>query len=340
MGKIVTLYNNKGGVSKTTTLFNLGCYLATTGKKTLIIDCDPQCNATELFYSSTDLLDDFGHELPGTSIYQAFLPRFRGEAARVDVTSIDLIESVRYSNLFLLRGDLDWAQAESYFANAWNLAITEDLHSKNTYLSPFRLFHDLLRHYDFDYILCDVGPSAGHLTRMIVLACDNLLLPLIPDRFSNQAITVLGKILVDWVNRHKVISDSSEPFGMERYEGNPAFCGAIIQNFKIYRSQSTRAYAAWQDAIKSTLKTHIIERVEIRKSEKFDANNPFIANIRDFAAMAPVAQAFGKAMFDISKEDTKYASGDGLAYSGAVWSGWINRQMEYRSEIKKVAEAI
>ena len=74
MSKIVTFYNNKGGVSKTTTLFNLAVFLAQSGKKVLIADCDPQCNVTELFFASS-FYDDPDKELPGTSIYEALRKR-------------------------------------------------------------------------------------------------------------------------------------------------------------------------------------------------------------------------------------------------------------------------
>ena len=46
--KIVTLYNHKGGVSKTTSTFNLASYLAEAGRKVLMVDADPQCNLTEI----------------------------------------------------------------------------------------------------------------------------------------------------------------------------------------------------------------------------------------------------------------------------------------------------
>lgn len=73
MCKIVTMYNNKGGVSKTTTLFNLGVFLAQQGNRVLIVDCDPQCNMTEFFFASYPNVDEPDVELPGTSIYQALL---------------------------------------------------------------------------------------------------------------------------------------------------------------------------------------------------------------------------------------------------------------------------
>ena len=52
-GKIIALFNNKGGVSKTTTTYNLGWMLALMGKRTLIIDSDPQCNLTGLCVNSS-----------------------------------------------------------------------------------------------------------------------------------------------------------------------------------------------------------------------------------------------------------------------------------------------
>ena len=70
MTKIITLYNNKGGVSKTTTIFNIAVKLSKNNKKILIADCDPQCNITELFFVPSDLLDSL-ERLPGTSIYRS-----------------------------------------------------------------------------------------------------------------------------------------------------------------------------------------------------------------------------------------------------------------------------
>jgi chromosome partitioning protein len=341
MTKIITLYNNKGGVSKTTTLFNLAVYLVQNGKKVLIADCDPQCNVTELFFASTEVADDPSKELPGTSIYEAIQPRFFGRTEQIDPSTVNLTESILYKNLFLLKGDLEFSMAESYLATAWNQAITEDIHQKNTYTSIYNLLHSLGKLHSFDYILCDVGPSTGAITRMVVLACDGYFLPLTPDRFCNQAVKVLGKILNDWMKKHSEISKTFEPFNLKSFPGKPELLGAIIQDFKIYSAGKLKAsYEKWQNELRKSIRNYLLSGQNIPISKNLDPEEPFIASIRDVGPLAPVAQMFGHAIFDVKKEQTAWAARDGRNYYGVVWQNWESRMDEYREEIKKMAEAL
>ena len=154
MTKILSLYNNKGGVAKTTTIFNLAVYLAKIeSKKVLLVDCDPQCNCTELFFCSSESYDDPDAPLPGTTIYEALKPRFDGDAARIDAKKIDLAASTIYENLFLLRGDINFSRAEQNFSVAIAQAITEAVHEKNTYAVLTLLVRDLASLHGFDYVL-------------------------------------------------------------------------------------------------------------------------------------------------------------------------------------------
>ncbi|MHB1079044.1 MAG: ParA family protein [Prosthecobacter sp.] len=336
MSKIITLYNNKGGVSKTTTLFNLAVYLSKAGKKVLIADCDPQCNATELFFASS-IYDDPDKELTGTSIYEALKPRFYGEVAKVDVKSVQVVESARYKKLFLLRGDLEFASAERYFANAINQAITENIHEKNTYLALSRLLTGLINMHNFDYILCDVGPSAGAITQMVVLCCDAFFLPLLPDRFSNQAVQVLGHILTEWIKRHQETARTFEPFGMEVFKGDPVFLGAIIQNYKVHSDGIKKSYDRWRKKIAASIADSILKQPLIKKGTNIKGGEGFVASIKDVGPLAPTAQLVGRAIFDIRQEDTEFASSTGQKYYGAVWDNWVERKKDYHDEIRKLA---
>lgn len=335
------MYNNKGGVSKTTTLFNLGVYLAQEGHRILFADCDPQCNLTEIFLASYPDIDDPDRDLPGTSIYQALLPRFRGETGTIDPSTIRLVESAIYPGAFLFRGDIEFSLAETYLGTAWNQAVTENIHEKNTYVALYNLLHGLGRTGKFDYILCDVGPSTGAITRTVVLACDGLFLPLVPDRFCNQAVRLLGRVVHEWISRHEQISQTLGPFHIPTFPGKPVLRGAIIQNFKVHSAaKAKQSYVKWQDRISADIRTYLLSKEGIAASPNLDIANPYVATIRDVGPLAPTAQMFGRAMFDVRQEDTKEASTTGQMYYGSVWQPWVERMKDYKTEIGKIASAL
>lgn len=336
--KIITLYNNKGGVSKTTTLYNLAAMLAKDGRKVLLADCDPQCNATELFFASNPAIDDPGKELPGTSIYQALLPRLSGEVNKVNAKGVKLSQNNYYKNLYLLRGDFEFSLAEGYLATSTVQAITENIHEKNNYLAIYRLLTDLGKEHSFDYILCDVGPSTGAITRQVFLACNGFFLPLTPDRFSNQAVEVLSKVTQDWSKKHQEIMKTFEPYKLETFPGKPQFLGAVMQNFKIHSAAKAKAsYLKWQERIKKNITQQLTQDLPKKSTLKKD---PFIASIRDVGQLAPVAQMFGCAIFDIKREYTAEASTTGKSYGGVIWKDWQDRMKEYKNEIEHIARAI
>lgn len=340
MFRIITLYNNKGGVSKTTTAFNLAVFLASElKKKILLVDCDPQSNLTELFFASQENLDEPDAILPGTSIYEALRPRLYGDQGRIDAKAVNLVANSLYERLFLLRGDFELGMAETYFGQATAQAITENVNEKQTYLVLHRLFTDLQRIHNFDHLIVDVGPSVGALTRLAVLSCDSFLMPTSPDRFCNQAISVLGRVLADWIRRHNQIIETFQSFGLETFPGNPCFLGAISQNFKTWAGRAKKSYLHWQETIANTIAQQFIIHDLISKRDGVE-NQPFIAEIRDVGPIAPIAQMFGRAMFDVQQEHTAEASGSGQQYYGVVWEGWQSRMNDYKSEMAKIAQII
>ncbi|WP_111657771.1 ParA family protein [Isoalcanivorax indicus] len=341
MGKIVALYNNKGGVSKTTTNFNLGAYLASTGKRVLVVDCDPQCNMTELFLAAREDIDDPDCSLPGTSIYESMLPRFKGQQGEINQADIELVEHNLYKSLFLFRGDLEFSRAETYFGTAWNQAVTENIHEKNTYIVVHRLLRSLIDARGFDYVLCDVGPSTGAITKTIVIASDEIVVPLVPDRFCYQAVKLLGNVISEWIDRHRIISQSLVPFGIEPFEGKPKLAGTILQNFKVHAGARVKeSYIKWQKKISNEISTSLCKEGLFEPKFGFDVDNPYVASIKDVAVLAPIAQLFGRAIFDIQQEHTKEASSDGRMYYGSVWEPWVDRMNDYKHEISLIAESI
>lgn len=164
--KIIAIANQKGGVGKTTTSVNLGCALAELQQRILLIDLDPQANATS----------SFGLQgLNETSLYEPLL----GSAS-----VSDKILPTRCERLFIVPSDLDLAGAEIEIARMDNhlTRLTETL-------KPLRTDDT------FDYVLLDCPPSLGILMTNALAAADELLTPIQCEYFALEGIVKIVRVV-------------------------------------------------------------------------------------------------------------------------------------------------
>lgn len=158
--KIIVLFNHKGGVSKTTTTYNLGWMLTQFGKKVLFVDGDPQCNLTELFLH--DHFDDY-YVNPKTSnqnLKDALAVAFEGKPRPIE--PIDCFSPSNNNLAFLIPGHMDLAEYES--------SLSLSLNSNNAIVTLQNLpgsFYELIRlcceKYDIDYVLIDMNPGLSSI---------------------------------------------------------------------------------------------------------------------------------------------------------------------------------
>jgi len=164
--KIVAIANQKGGVGKTTTAVNLGAALAESGKRILIVDLDPQANATSSFGLQ---------EVEDVSLYEPLL----GEASITEK-----ILPTRREGLFIVPADLDMAGAEVEIARMPNhltrLAETlKPLHTDQT----------------FDFVFLDCPPSLGILMSNALAAADELLTPIQCEYFALEGLVKIVRLI-------------------------------------------------------------------------------------------------------------------------------------------------
>ncbi|PIF37758.1 AAA domain-containing protein [Delftia sp. 60] len=346
--KIVTLYNHKGGVSKTTTTFNLASYLASIGRKVLMVDADPQCNLTEI--ALVKLIEDLDQtsttakikDLPGTSILDALNQRIKGDTAIIDISKIKVNEISK--NLDLLRGSVDLSSIEDDLAEAYIQRASMRTNLMRTYVAIGDFFERLAQKEGYDYIFVDVGPSSGALTRAFFLACDVFYIPAAPDRFNVQAIGTLSTIIDRWMTEHAQVANQYKDLGLPIRHGKPAFLGAVVQAFKLYAGKAKPGYKLWMtrlpEEIRNSLKPVMKKHGSLKELYLPSATKPIAIEVPDFNQLAPLMQEVGKAVFNISKADTARITESGEPWKGNNWAQASTRMAHYKDLFKKLADQL
>jgi chromosome partitioning protein len=346
--KIITLYNHKGGVSKTTSTFNLASYIAGAGKSVLMVDADPQCNLTEIALAQTIARLDADAEkskdakagipdLPGTSVLDALNQRIRGDAAFIDLSKIKTTKVA--DNLSLLRGSVDLSSVEDDLAEAHLQRLAMRTNLMRTYVATGDFLVRLAEKEGYDYIFIDVGPSSGALTRTFFLVCDAFFMPVAPDRFNVQAIATLATIIDRWISDHALVRKQYEDLGLPIRPGTPAFLGAIVQAFKLYAGRPKPGYKLWMDRLPKEINAKLKPVMHKHGKDLFlpTSSKSISVEIPDFNQLAPLMQEVGVAVFNIRQQDTARITESGTPWVGNNWTQAQNRMEDYKKRFKKIA---
>jgi chromosome partitioning protein len=336
MSKRLVVFNHKGGVSKTTSVYNLGWMLARSAK-VLLVDADSQCNLSSLI-----LGDDFERyyiDSPTSlqNIKDGVAVAFKGKPS--PITAVNCFSPQRAPSLFLLAGHADLTEHEA------SLSLAQM--SSNAFSALQNLpgaFNELIRlteeKYSIDYTIIDLNPSLSSINQNLFLACDAFLVPANPDPFSMMALNTLQTTLPRWVDwkqaNEPLFADSAYPLR----DCTPKLCGSIIQRFNIRNGKAARPYRDNIEEIKDRLSTDFFQTLALKGmtfpaaiySPELIKQKYCMAEIPDFQGLLPKAHAAGVPVFDLTDQE--------IHETGPVLEGMQKKRTMFTAQFIDLAKEV
>ena len=309
MTPVITFFNNKGGVGKTSLVYHLAWMFRRMDRPVLVADLDPQANLTAAFFDE-DTLADLWDGAPGScraTIYRCVEPLtkvgdFRQPEPRRVADGLDV-----------LPGDLALSGFEDLLSAEW----PNCLGSGNLY-RPFRVItafwgivQEGARRCGAKIVLVDVGPSLGAINRSALIASDFVVVPLAADLFSRQGLRNLGPTLGRWRkdwNRRRRNWDHPE-FKLPTGEMRPI--GYVIHQHGERLSRPVKAYGRWAHQMPAEYSKNVLDRESADGVTDPRADDNCIAAVKHYRSLIPLGQDARKPIFELTP-------GDGALGSHAV----------------------
>jgi len=297
----VAFFNHKGGVGKTTLLFNVGLALAHSGARVLFVDADAQANLTAIALSERDTEDAYEEEC---TIADSFAPLVDGSGDLVVVEPVQIRE-----HAWLIPGHIELSAYEEICPNGWTESLAGNARGLRVTTAPARLAERAADMLDADYVLFDVGPNVGALNRNILLACDGFVVPLAPDLFSLKALASVGRSVGNWVDGWRSITENAQRRRHDQIPlpvGLPSPLGYVSQQFATYRQAPAEAYRKWLNQIPRAYRDDVVEPLR-RVGVPIPIGTNKIGEVRNLSSLIPIAQRANAAVFELSGSEARGA---------------------------------
>lgn len=292
MTTTIALFNNKGGVGKTTLAYHLAHMLARLGHRTLAADLDPQANLTSAFFDEDRLAGLWDNT--GITILTAVEPIIRG------IGDIEPIEPTSITErLWLLPGNLGLSRFEDKLSEAWPKCFGGDEASLRATSAFHRVMRFAAEKVDAELVVVDVGPNLGAINRAALLASDHLVVPLAADLFSLQGLRNLGPTLRDWRRNWRENTLPKVPKGLDVPRGDMSPMGYVILQHAVRLDRPVKAYQSWLERIRPEFYEAVLAATPVNGN-----SDPYeLATLRNYRSLMPLAQDARKPMFELRAAD-------------------------------------
>jgi chromosome partitioning protein len=298
---VLTFFNNKGGVGKTSLVYHLAWMLSEIGHRVLTCDLDPQANLSSAFLDE-DRLDNLwndSHDTKGSTIFRCVAPLL-GVG--------DLVSPVLQRitpTLNLIPGDLALSGFEDMLSSQWPLALgSENLVRPFRILTAFwTIMQSGAKEMDATIILADVGPNLGAINRSALIATDDVVVPLGADLFSLQGLRNLGPTLTRWRADWRKRRDEWKSPTFELPLGTMGPLGYIVQQYGVRLSRPVKAYDKWVNRMPGEYAQNILGISEKPYPASPAKDQNCLATLKHYRSLVPMAREVRKPIFHLTSAD-------------------------------------
>ncbi len=293
---VLTFFNNKGGVGKTSLVYHLAWIYSDLGLNVVAADLDPQANLTSMFLDE-ERLESFyasGDEFSSCStIFQCVKPLMEVG----DLLSPELQQIA--SGLSLLPGDLSLAGFEDTLSAEWPNAL-----GSNNLYRPFRIltaFSSVMQNAahqaDASIILADVGPNFGAINRSALVATDYIVVPLGVDLFSLQGLRNLGPTLSTWRGEWLKRRENWKSPAFSIPLGNMRPIGYVVQQYGVRLNRPVKAYDKWVNRMPGEYARNLLgDEGDCHPATPMEDERS-LATVKHYRSLVPMAQEARKPIF-------------------------------------------
>jgi cellulose biosynthesis protein BcsQ len=296
---VVSFFNNKGGVGKTSLVYHLSWMFADLGLQTLAVDLDPQANLSSAFLEEDDFeaLFERDSSAPPATIYEALRPLIEGFG---DVQTPELYPPS--DSLRLIPGDLLLSTFEDHLSETWPKCSNGDVRAFRVTSAFWRVMQSAAEKVGAELILMDLGPNLGAINRASLISSDYVVIPLAPDLFSLHGLRNLGPRLKAWREdwQEKLRKFPGGNFALPAAATRPA--GYIVRQHAVRLDRPVKAYGRWMDRIPDEYRQSVLgapSEPQVRVS-----NDPHcLATLKNHRSLMPLSQEAHKPMFHLRAAD-------------------------------------
>jgi cellulose biosynthesis protein BcsQ len=320
---ILTFFNHRSGVGKTSLVYHLAWMLSDIGYQVLACDLDPQANLTSMFINEERLEVLWPDNGPRKTVYSALEPLLDG-TGDVEKAYLERIAQ----KLSLIVGDLMLSATEDELSSQWPECLDRFPRAFRVISALWRILQNGAADNQADIVLVDVGPNLGALNRAVLVATDYVIVPLGADMLSFQGLRNLGAALQAWRTGWQDRYDRNPIPDLSIPDGAIQPIGYTVQQHGFRLMRPIQPYDKWFNRMP----------MEYARNLRGDKEGPYaetpeqdeehaLATVKHYRSLVPMAQEARKPIFDLTTAD------------GAIGSHAAAAKVA-RQDFKKLAQKI